>query len=98
MLESDICTAASETPDGMTATRDLQRAIAAGDFPQYNLFVQALDPGRMHTLGFYPLDATKVGGYAVFMCWPVVLTTVLLPCCKIYDDISSKYYPQCAAA
>jgi hypothetical protein len=68
MLESDICAAAAETPDGMTATRDLQRAIAAGDFPQYNFFVQALDPGRMHSLGFYPLDATKVGAHVVVMC------------------------------
>ena len=61
MLEADICSAAAQAPDGMTATRDLQAAIAAGDFPQYNLMVQALHPARIGSLGFYPLDATKAG-------------------------------------
>lgn len=78
MLESNICAAASETPDGLTATRDLQRAISDGDFPQYNLFVQALDPRRMHSLGFYPLDATKVGAHVDVM--PGAVTTAPLPC------------------
>ena len=61
MLEADICSAAAQSPDGMTATRDLQAAIAAQKFPQYNLFVQALDPAAISSLGFYPLDATKAG-------------------------------------
>jgi|UPI00040CFD8F catalase len=42
------------------ATRDLYEAIEAGNFPQWDLYVQILDPKDMDAFSFDPLDPTKV--------------------------------------
>ncbi|WP_100406355.1 catalase [Bacillus solitudinis] len=41
------------------ATRDLIEAIDKGDYPEWDLFVQILDPADMDNFDFDPLDATK---------------------------------------
>ncbi|WP_269799228.1 catalase [Bacillus xiapuensis] len=41
------------------ATRDLYQAIESGDYPEWDLFVQVLDPADMDAFDFDPLDATK---------------------------------------
>lgn len=42
------------------APRDLYEAIEAGNFPQWDLYVQILDPKDMDAFSFDPLDPTKV--------------------------------------
>ncbi|SDS90042.1 catalase [Paenibacillaceae bacterium GAS479] len=41
------------------ATRDLQEAIKRGEFPEWDLYVQILDPADLDSFDFDPLDATK---------------------------------------
>lgn len=41
------------------ATQDLYEAIENGDFPQWDLYVQILDPADLDSFDFDPLDATK---------------------------------------
>jgi catalase len=41
------------------ASRDLYEAIERGDYPQWDLFVQILDPADIDSFDFDPLDATK---------------------------------------
>ncbi|MBC6315680.1 catalase [Listeria grandensis] len=41
------------------ATRDLHEAIENGDFPEWDLFIQVLDPADIDNYDFNPLDATK---------------------------------------
>lgn len=41
------------------ATRDLHEAIEAGDYPEWDLYVQVLDPKDLDQFDFNPLDATK---------------------------------------
>lgn len=41
------------------ATRDLHEAIEAGEYPEWDLFVQVLDPADLDKFDFNPLDATK---------------------------------------
>ena len=41
------------------ASRDLYEAIERGDFPEWDLYVQILDPADMDSFDFDPLDATK---------------------------------------
>ncbi|MBR3062405.1 MAG: catalase [Exiguobacterium sp.] len=41
------------------ATRDLFNAIENGDYPEWDLYVQILDPADMDNFDFDPLDATK---------------------------------------
>ena len=55
------------------ATQDLTEAIAAGDYPEWTLFVQTLDLGREGALDFDPLDVTKVGRFFVFGFWLLFL-------------------------
>ena len=43
------------------ATHDLFNAIAAGDYPEYDFYIQTLDPADELSLDFDPLDCTKVG-------------------------------------
>ena len=43
------------------ATHDLFNAIADGDFPEYDFYIQTLDPADELSLNFDPLDCTKVG-------------------------------------
>lgn len=48
-------------------TRDLVDAIARKDYPQWDLFIQVLEPGQLAGYDFDPLDATKI--------WPDVPET-----------------------
>ncbi|KVN06772.1 MULTISPECIES: catalase [unclassified Burkholderia] len=41
-------------------TNDLYRAIAAGEFPQWDLYIQVLQPSELNRFYFDPLDATKI--------------------------------------
>ncbi|MGM0754306.1 MAG: catalase [Bacillota bacterium] len=41
------------------ASRDLYESIEKGDFPEWDLYVQVLDPMDMDSFDFDPLDATK---------------------------------------
>jgi catalase len=41
-------------------TRDLHDAIAKGKYPQWDLFVQVLEPRQFARFDFDPLDATKI--------------------------------------
>ena len=53
------------------ATQDLFEAIASGDYPEWTLFIQALDPAAIDRLDFDPLDVTKVWPEDVFPLQPV---------------------------
>ncbi len=48
-------------------TRDLVDAIARKDYPQWDLFIQVIEPGQLAGFDFDPLDATKI--------WPDVPET-----------------------
>lgn len=41
------------------ASRDLYEAIENGDYPEWDLYVQVLDPKDLDSFDFNPLDATK---------------------------------------
>ncbi|GIO67310.1 catalase [Paenibacillus sp. FSL M7-1455] len=41
------------------ASRDLYEAIERGDYPEWDLYVQVLDPADLDSFDFNPLDATK---------------------------------------
>lgn len=41
------------------ATKDLNDSIAAGNFPEWKLFIQTIDPAHEDQLDFDPLDVTK---------------------------------------
>ncbi|GIO32513.1 MULTISPECIES: catalase [Paenibacillus] len=41
------------------ATRDLYEAIERGDYPEWDLYVQVLDPADLDSFDFNPLDSTK---------------------------------------
>ncbi|GMH44179.1 hypothetical protein BSKO_12113 [Bryopsis sp. KO-2023] len=45
--------------DNVHATADLVKSIDAGDFPEWTLFVQTMDPAKASYLDFDPLDVTK---------------------------------------
>ncbi len=51
---------ALQSADNDFHRRDLHEAIAKGDFPQWELFVQAFDAATAEGFGFDPLDATKL--------------------------------------
>jgi catalase len=51
---------ALQSADNDYHRRDLFEAIANGDFPQWELFVQAFDAKTADKFGFDPLDATKL--------------------------------------
>jgi catalase len=42
------------------ASRDLMQAIANGDFPKWDLYIQTLKPADFAKLDYNPLDATKI--------------------------------------
>ena len=42
------------------ATHDLFNAISAGDYPEWDLQIQTMDPKDELNFDFDPLDATKV--------------------------------------
>lgn len=51
--------AAIQANDFNHATRDLYEAIERGEFPEWDLYVQILDPADIDNFDFDPLDATK---------------------------------------
>jgi catalase len=53
------------------ATQDLYEAIAAGDYPEWKLFIQTMDPADQDRFSFDPLDVTKVWPEDVFPLQPV---------------------------
>ncbi len=50
---------AQQAKDFQHATNDLYNAIAKGDFPKWELYVQMIKPEDLDKFDFYPLDATK---------------------------------------
>lgn len=59
LLDADIPALAAKSPDGSFATQDLADAIAAGDFPEWQLWIQTLPPADAQKFDFDPLDPTK---------------------------------------
>lgn len=51
--------AAIQAKDFNHASRDLYEAIERGDYPEWDLYVQILDPADTDNFDFDPLDATK---------------------------------------
>ncbi len=51
--------AAIQARDFNHASRDLYEAIERGEYPEWDLYVQILDPADMDKFDFNPLDATK---------------------------------------
>jgi catalase len=51
--------AAIQAVDFNHASRDLYKAIEEGNYPEWDLYVQVLDPADADKLDFDPLDATK---------------------------------------
>jgi catalase len=53
------------------AQRDLFEAIARGDFPRWNVFIQVMTEAQAAALSFNPFDLTKVWPHAQFPRIPV---------------------------
>lgn len=53
------------------ATQDLYEAIDAGNFPEWKLFIQTMDPAQEDRLDFDPTDITKTWPEDVFPLQPV---------------------------
>ncbi|WP_461536964.1 catalase [Spongorhabdus nitratireducens] len=49
-----------QSKDFSHATRDMYKAIAAGNYPQWDLYIKVLKPSQLDDFDFNPLDATKV--------------------------------------
>ena len=59
LQDSDIPALAAKYPDGSFATKDLVDAINNGTFPQWDLYIQTLDPSDVGKYDFDPIDPTK---------------------------------------
>lgn len=53
------------------ATKDLYDAIAAGDYPEWTLCIQTMDPADEDKFDFDPLDVTKIWPENLFPLQPV---------------------------
>jgi len=53
------------------ATQDLYDAIAAGDYPEWKLMIQVMDPADEDKFDFDPLDVTKIWPEDLFPLQPV---------------------------
>lgn len=53
------------------ASKDLYEAIAAGDYPEWRLFIQTMNPADEHKFDFDPLDVTKTWPEDLFPLQPV---------------------------
>lgn len=53
------------------ATKDLYDAIAAGNYPEWTLFIQTMDPADEDKFNFDPLDVTKIWPENIFPLQPV---------------------------
>ncbi|PZM62897.1 catalase [Paenibacillus dendritiformis] len=54
-----------QAKDFSHATRDLHQAIEEGRYPEWELYVQMLEPSRLDDFDFDPLDPTKVWPEAI---------------------------------
>lgn len=52
--------AAIQAVDFNHATRELQKVISNGQFPQWDLYIQVLRPDQLNSFDFDPLDPTKI--------------------------------------
>ena len=53
------------------ATQDLYESIAAGNYPEWTLKIQTMDPVDQHKFDFDPLDVTKIWPEHLFPLQPV---------------------------
>lgn len=53
------------------ATQDLYDHIAAGDYPEWQLLIQTMDPADEDKFDFDPLDVTKIWPENLFPLQPV---------------------------
>ncbi|CAK9869503.1 unnamed protein product [Sphagnum jensenii] len=53
------------------ATKDLYDSIAAGNFPEWKLYIQVMDPADENKFDFDPLDVTKTWPEELFPLQPV---------------------------
>lgn len=53
------------------ATQDLYDHIATGDYPEWTLFIQTMNPADEDKFDFDPLDVTKIWPEDVFPLQPV---------------------------
>jgi catalase len=53
------------------ATADLYESIAKGDYPEWQLCIQTMDPADEDRFDFDPLDVTKVWPEDIFPLQPV---------------------------
>ena len=89
LQDSDIPTLAAKYPDGSFATKDLVDAINNGTFPQWDLYIQTLDPSDVGKYDFDPIDPTKAR-YALDSTAQVTKSSCLLPLVEIHSsDIQS---------
>ncbi|CAK0787977.1 hypothetical protein CVIRNUC_011199 [Coccomyxa viridis] len=66
LLDADIPAVAGMQPDGSFASKDLYTAISNGDFPEWYMYIQTMDPARQLDYSFDPLDPTKTWPEDVF--------------------------------
>lgn len=59
LLDEEIGSVAMAHPDGSFASEDLYTAIDNGNYPEWYLYIQTIDPSAQQTLDFDPLDPTK---------------------------------------
>ncbi|XP_010536468.1 PREDICTED: catalase-3-like [Tarenaya hassleriana] len=69
LLEEDAAKVAAANHSH--ATKDLHDAIAAGNFPEWKLFIQIMDPADEDKFDFDPLDVTKTWPEDVLPLQPV---------------------------
>ena len=69
LLDGDVPALAAKSPDGAFARQDLVDAISSGNFPEWYLYIQTLDPADQDKYDFDPLDPTKVR--SIRGCWHV---------------------------
>ncbi|KAL4858318.1 Catalase isozyme 2 [Chlorella vulgaris] len=53
------------------ATQDLYDSIASGEYPEWRLFIQTMDPQRADDYAFDPMDVTKTWPEDIFPLQPV---------------------------
>ena len=53
------------------ATQDLYDHISSGDYPEWTLAIQTMDPADEHRYNFDPLDVTKIWPENLFPLQPV---------------------------
>ena len=64
------------------ATFDLNNALLEGNYPEWEFFIQTMDPEKQNDYRFDPLDCTKVGPSYRSCALPCSSLSILqlLPC------------------